>query len=88
MEKIVDGNIKKERVKNLLELSDELELSYNKKFIGKEVNVLVEEVKGNKSIGHTSNYLKVVIDKKLNRNDIVNVKVYEANTTFVCAEVV
>ena len=64
---------KTNRVHKLMELSDSLEKEYNKMFFGKEVSVLVEEIKDNKSIGHTSNYLKVIIPEKLMTNEIYNV---------------
>lgn len=64
---------KTRRVHKLLYLSDLLEKEYNNKFINKNVSVLIEEVKDNISIGHTSNYLKVEVPKKLNRNEIYNV---------------
>ena len=57
--KQVDDNIKKIRVHKILELSNDLEKKYYDKFINKELDVLIEEVKGNISIGHTSNYIKV-----------------------------
>ena len=40
-------------------------LNYNKKFLNEQVNVLIEEVKDKKSIGHTENYLKVIINRGL-----------------------
>lgn len=61
----VPENIRKERAKRLISLSEELEKDYYNKFKGKEVDVLIEEIKDGKSIGHTSNYLKVVLDEKL-----------------------
>ncbi len=71
--KEVDSKVKTNRVHKLLELSNILEKEYEKEFIGKEVSVLIEEVKDNISIGHTSNYLKVIVNKKLERNKIYNV---------------
>ena len=62
----IHPDIKKERSKRLLELSDELYDEYASKFINKEVTVLVEkydEIKG-VNIGHTSNYLSVEIPLK------------------------
>ncbi len=67
--------IKKERVKKLIELSNELESKYLDKFIGKTVEVLIETVKDNISVGHTGNYLKVLIDKELKPNTLVKVKI-------------
>jgi len=71
----VDEKIKKERVNKLIKVSDELEKEYLDKFINKEVEVLIETVKDNKSIGHTGNYLKVIIDGEYERNKIVKIKI-------------
>ena len=69
----VNDSIKKERVNIILELSDELENNYYNKFLNKDIEVLVEEVKDNISIGHTSNYIKVIINEKLKHNKFYNV---------------
>ena len=64
----VDGNIKEERSRKLIALSDENEREYNKKYIGKEVEVLFEEPhleNGKKFIkGHTTNYIVVKVEEK------------------------
>lgn len=64
---------KTNRVHKLLELSDILEQEYNNKFKNKEVEVLIEEVKNNKSIGHTSNFLRIETDKILEKNKMYNI---------------
>ena len=71
----VNDSIKKERVNTILELSDELENKYYNKFLNKDIEVLVEEVKDNISIGHTSNYIKVIINEKLEHNKFYNVHI-------------
>ena len=73
--KQVDDNIKKVRVHKILELSSILEKKYYDKFINKKLDVLIEEVKGNISIGHTSNYIKVIIKDKLEHNKFYKVKI-------------
>ena len=65
---------KTKRAHQLLELSEILETKYKQNFIGKKVEVLVEEIKDNKSIGHTSNYLTVEIDKILEKNKIYTIE--------------
>ncbi len=72
--KNVSSNIVTTRVHKLLELSNILENDYENKFINKKVKVLIEEVKDNESIGHTSNYLRVSIPKKLIKNNIYEVE--------------
>ena len=75
----VNDLIKKKRSKDLVELSNKLELDYISNFINKEVEVLIEEVKDNISIGHTSNYIKVEIEKVLKRNEFYLVKINNIN---------
>jgi threonylcarbamoyladenosine tRNA methylthiotransferase MtaB len=53
------GNVKEERSKKLLELSDENEKSYLKEYVGKAVEVLFEEKSGEYYKGHTANYIMV-----------------------------
>lgn len=55
----VDENIKKKRVKILLQLSKELEYNYMEKFIGKKVIFIPEIAKEEYIIGHTGNFLNV-----------------------------
>lgn len=59
MDNKVNENVKKDRVKILLNLSKELEINYMNKFLNKEVEVLYETKKDNFYIGHTGNYLLV-----------------------------
>ena len=58
--------------KKLLELSDSLEKSYYDKFKGKKLDVLIEEVSESGSKGHTSNYLMVHTNEKLQKGEIYN----------------
>lgn len=73
---MMDGKVpeivKHERVKKLLELSDSLEKSYYDKFKGKNKDVLIEEVNESGSKGHTSNYLMVHTNEKLQKGEIYN----------------
>lgn len=72
------NNIKKDRARKLIAIDNDLQLEYNKKFIDKTVNVLIEEIVDGKSIGHTQNFLKVEIDEILNTNTCYDVIVKEA----------
>lgn len=71
----VPESVKHERVKKLLELSDSLEKSYYDKFKGKKLDVLIEEVNEFGSKGHTSNYLMVHTNEKLQKGEIYNLLV-------------
>ena len=68
----VPESVKHERVKKLLELSYSLEKSYYDKFKGKNKDVLIEEVNEFGSKGHTSNYLMVHTNEKLQKGEIYN----------------
>lgn len=72
----IDGNIKEERSNKLINLSDKNEEEYNKKYIGKQVEVLLEDREGEYIKGHTKNYIvvKVKTDKEL-ENTIQNVSI-------------
>lgn len=61
----VDESIKKERVKKLMDLSEIMEKEYYNKFVGKELDILVEECDNNVSVGHSSNYLMIRLNEKL-----------------------
>ena len=59
MENQVSGDVKENRSKKLLELSDKNENKYLDSYIGKEVEVLFEEKEGEFYKGHTANYIMV-----------------------------
>lgn len=75
----VDGNVKKERVKDLLMLSDELENGFNSKFYGRVLPVLIEEEKDSYFYGHTANFIRVKVSGKYKHNEIYNIKLSEEN---------
>ena len=57
----VPGEIKEERSRKLIELSDKNEVEYNKEYIGKKVEVLFEEPHEGYMKGHTANYIVVKV---------------------------
>ena len=59
MDNQVDEEIKKERVKKIMELSKKLELNYMKKFLNKDLEILVEKIENDVIFGHTSNYIGI-----------------------------
>ncbi len=69
----IDGNIKKERARRLIELSNKLEEKYMNKFIGRELEVLIERNKDGICLGHTSNYLLVKLNGSYNSEEIIKV---------------
>ena len=64
----IDPRIKKERALKLVELSNKLWDEYTDRFVGKEVEVLIEQYdEVNKvSVGHTTNYLEVKLPSEVN----------------------
>jgi threonylcarbamoyladenosine tRNA methylthiotransferase MtaB len=73
----VPGNIKEERSKKLLNLSDDNEKQYLDSYINSEVEVLFEEKEGEFFKGHTSNYIMVKVKTEEDlENQIRKVKVF------------
>lgn len=72
----VDGNVKKERARKLLRVSNELSKEYQDKFLGKEVEVLIEKDNEDISFGHTGNYLAVKVVGSHKQNTFVKAKIF------------
>lgn len=70
----VDGNIKEERSKKLIELSNNMQNEKNSKYIGKTVKVLFEEYENGYYKGHTTNYMVVKVKEKEQDGFIDNIK--------------
>ena len=70
----VSSEEKHRRSKELTALSKKLEKEYAEKFLGQELEVLIEK-SGEESIGTTSNYLKVKINENLPNNTLISVKI-------------
>ena len=64
-------------VKELIKVSTKLEEKYLDNYLGELVEVLIETSDTFESIGHTDNYLKVIISTSLPSNELVNVKIIE-----------
>ena len=80
----IDGNKKEERSKKLIELSDKNEEEYNKKYVGKEVEILFEEKKDDIYKGHTKNYIMAYCRTDQNlENKLVKLKCIEAKKDHV-----
>lgn len=89
----VDGNIKDERSKKLIELNDRNEKAFTEKFIGREMDILIEQqVKSKKDIyeGYTRNYIKVEVPCLAANiaGKIVDVKLQKAEKDYAIAEMV
>ena len=91
MKQQIDGAKKEERSHKLIELSDENEKSYNKKYVGKTVEVLFEEKKDNYYKGHTKNYLLAYLSEENVKdikieNQIIKVKCIEGTKEHILVE--
>lgn len=84
----VDESEKKLRSKILNELSKDLEKEYYLNHIGKNLKVLVEECRENESVGFTSNYLKVKVNKVLKPNDIYEIKIVNYENGLLIGELI
>lgn len=80
----VDGNIKEERSKKLIELSNKNQKEYNERYIGENVEVLFEEKDGDFYKGHTQNYIvvKYRTDENL-ENKIKSVEIKNADIEYI-----
>ena len=87
MKSIVTDAEKKERTHKMITLSNKLENEYYNKFIDKTLSVLVEEVFDKYCTGHTDNYIKVIINKKLEHNKFYDVKIIKVDNCNVYGEV-
>lgn len=85
----VDGNIKKERVKKLIELSSELKNNYYKGLIGTEEELLVERYIDGYLVGHLTNYglCKVKSNEKL-LNEIFKVRLNKYENDCFIGEII
>lgn len=84
----LDNSIKKDRARRLIAVDDVLQKNYNDKFLGKVVNVLIEENEGKISIGHTENFLKVIVDGILETNKCYDVIIVDSDITYVKGELI
>ena len=88
MKQQIDGaNIKEERSRKLIELSDKKQKEHNEKYIGKNLEVLFEEKEGEYYKGHTTNY--IVVKKKTDEqleNVIKSVHIIDENNLELIGE--
>ena len=78
----VPGNIKKERVHKLIELSNKLEEEYFNSFIDKEVEVLIEEKKDDYYYGFTDNYIPIKLSGNYKINELYKFKLKKEDIYF------
>ncbi len=70
--------VRKRRVKELQEIIKEKRRAYRRKFIGKNLKVLVESINNGAAMGFSENYIKVMLKSDgLNIGEIITVKIVE-----------
>ena len=89
----LDGKVKDERSKKLIELNDINEKAFTEKFLGREMDVLMEQgVKGKEDVyeGYTRNYIKVEVHCMAANitGRIVDVRLEKAEKDYAIAEMV
>ena len=75
----IDGNVKKCRVKEVIDLSDKSELVFYKSKVGNTYDGIIETRKDGKKIVITTNYIPVEVKTELNNNEVVRVKINSVN---------
>ena len=86
MKEQVDGNIKEQRSKILIDLSNKNQKEYNASLMGKKVEVLFEDRDEEYYKGHTQNYILVKYKTNENLDNILReVEVINADIDFVLA---
>ena len=88
MKNQVDSNIKKCRVREVLNLSDKYESEYYKQKINNTYDGIIETRKDGKKIVITSNYIPVEVETKLENNTKVNIKILTVNNDLVKGEII
>lgn len=73
MENKVPGNIKKDRARRLISLSQELENAYIEKFISRKISVLIEREDNGYCYGVSEEYIPVKLKGKYECNEIYDI---------------
>lgn len=85
----IDENTKNDRVHQLIELSDSLAQSYADQFKDDVLEIIPEEEKDGKLIGHADNYMKVEVEGDVSlTGELVKVKVTEPGYPISKGEIV
>lgn len=85
--KQVDPQIKKQRVKKLISVSEKIREAFLKNQIGKTLSVLTEQKIDGYMFGYTKNYIPVkILDEKIENNQIVNAKITDVKDMICVCE--
>ncbi len=88
MEGQVSPEVKKDRVHTILKLSNEYEHNYYESKIGKVYDGVVEVHSNGIILVHTSNFIPVIINDKVEEGSIVNVKIEKVDNLKVYGRIV
>lgn len=83
MEGQVSSEVKKKRVREVLDLSDMFEKDFYQRYIGKVLEGLTEVRKDGRVVVLTSNYISVVVDEVLEGNQVVSVLIERVDSNLV-----
>ena len=81
MDEQVEGDVKDLRSEKIIDLSNQNQLEYNKKYIGRKLDVLFEEMDSDGYFkGHTSNYMLVKVKTNKNlENNILKIEIKDVD---------
>ena len=89
MEGHLNPKVIHERAREMIALSKKLKKNYNEQFLNKEVDVLFETIKNGYYVGHSSNYLEVLVKSDIDlTNQILKVKITKINEENMKGELV
>ena len=84
----IEKEVRQKRAREVSMAAKKMKSEFMKSQIGKTKGVLFEEQKGNCSIGHSSNYLKIATLGKVNKNIIKNVLISSIKNGVLLGEIV
>ena len=83
----IDPKVKKQRVKDVMELQKGITLNYRSSFIGKTVKVLIEKIEEGRSYGYCRQYIYININQVLNVGELYDVIIDAVNEEEVSGHV-
>ena len=84
----IDGNTKKCRVREVINLSNKFEIEFYKQKIGNTYDGIIETRKDGKKIVITTNYIPIEIDTNLENNTYVKIKLTSVTETKIKGELI
>ncbi len=89
MDNHLEPGLIKERAKKMIEVAKVMKDKYQQRFIEKNFDVLIEQQKNNYYVGHTTNYLEVIVSTNdtLIENEVYNCEIIEIRNNKIYAKV-